>query len=88
MQKGYISFWEQDAAPHDDRMIYHFCSQAKDAAFWPNRPNAELKCIDLNRGVTIPAGGTHVCTNFQVEEFAPDKFLIYCESLSFPDSIE
>jgi hypothetical protein len=41
---------------------------------------AEADCLDLNRGVTIPSGGTYICTNFRVEEEAPDKFLIYCET--------
>jgi hypothetical protein len=39
-----------------------------------------LECIELNRGVTIPRGGTFICTEFHIEEAAPDRFLIYCEA--------
>ncbi len=88
VRKGYICKWERDVPPNDNRNIYHFCSQPNDAAYWPSRQNAEVECIELNRGVTIPSGGTHVCRNFQVEEFAPDKFLIYCEAPTFPEPIE
>lgn len=80
MQKGYICRWERDIAPNDNRNIYHFCSLAKDAAYWPTRYLAEVECLDLNRGVTMPPNGTYLCTNFQVEEEATDKFLIYCEA--------
>lgn len=80
MEKGYIYKWERDVAPNDDRNIYYFCSQAEGAAFWPSRYNAELECIELNRGVTIPRGGTFICTEFHIEEAAPDRFLIYCEA--------
>jgi hypothetical protein len=80
MQKGYISRAERDAPPNDNRNIYHFCQVPEDAMYWESRHEAEIECIDLNRGVTIPPGGTHLCTNFQVEEAAPDRFLICCEA--------
>jgi hypothetical protein len=80
MQKGYISKWERDAPPNDNRNIYHFCAKAKDAAYWPSRALAEIACIDLNRGVTIPSGGVYICSNFQVEEESADRFLIHCEA--------
>jgi hypothetical protein len=39
-----------------------------------------MECLELNRGVTIPEGGTYACKNFQVEEDAPHRFVIYCEA--------
>ncbi len=80
MQKGYICRWEREKPPNDNRNIYHFCLLPKDAAYWPTRGLAEIECLDLNRGVTIPSGGTYVCANFQVEENEADRFLIYCEA--------
>jgi len=80
MEKGYIRMAERDAPPNDNRNIYHFCHRAEDAAYWPTREIAEIECMDLNRGVTIPPGGTYLCTNFQVEEETADRFLIYGEA--------
>jgi hypothetical protein len=80
MQKGYICAWEPGAPPNDNRKIYAFCPEAKDAFYWPTHYLAEIECLDLNEGVTIPSGGTYICTNLQIEEEGPEKFLIYCEA--------
>ena len=80
MTKGYIWKAERDAAPNDDRDVYYFCNAAENAGYWSTRDLAETKCRDLNRGVTIPTGGTYVCTDFHIEKQARDKFLIYCEA--------
>jgi hypothetical protein len=80
MQKDYIHWWKRDAVPNDNRSVYHFSELAEEAYPWPTRELAEIECLELNRGVTIPEGGTYVCKNFQVEEDAPDRFVIYCEA--------
>jgi hypothetical protein len=82
IRKEYISWYERDGSPNEDRGItYHFCNDPNDAAYWLSRESAEIDCRSLNRsGVVIPYGGTYVCTNFQTEEQAPDKFRIYCEA--------
>jgi hypothetical protein len=69
-----------DTPPNDDRNTHLFCSRAGNAMYWEVREVAERACDELNRGVTIPPGGTHICRNFQVKEEAPDRFLIYCEA--------
>jgi hypothetical protein len=80
MQKGYIRTCKQDDPPNDNRNVYTFCKDAGQAMYWRHRVTANIHCDDLNRGVTIPPGGNYVCTNFQVEEVAPDRFLIFCEA--------
>jgi hypothetical protein len=80
LQKGYVYTMKRDARPNDDRNILSFCKFAKDAMYWPNRAEAEVDCRDLNRGVALPPDGPYICDNFQVEEEAPNKFLIYCEA--------
>jgi hypothetical protein len=82
MQKVYVCKWERDVAPNDDRFIYQFCTEAKDAAYWNSRYLVEVDCLELNRGVTIPSGGTYLCKNFQVEQESPDRFVICCEAPS------
>ena len=75
MHKGYIQRWEQDRPHLQD--IFHFCPLAEHAAYWPSRYNAEAKCAELSKGVKI---GRFLCTDFQIEEAAPDRFLIFCEA--------
>lgn len=80
MEKGYICTCKQDDPPNDNRNVYTFCSDAEHAMYWKHRVSAEIHCGDLNRGVTIPPGGNYICTNFEVEEVEPGKFLISCKA--------
>jgi hypothetical protein len=78
--KAYIHHWEVDAPPNTDRVIYHFCKSPRDAYYWDARYLAERMLTDLNRGVTIPADGTYVCWDFQIEEDNEGRLLIWCEA--------
>jgi len=80
MIKEYICGWEPDKAPNDNRHVYTFSPRAEDAYHWEYRYLAEVFCVDLNRGVRVPSDGTYLCTDFQIEEHAPGRFLIYCKA--------
>jgi hypothetical protein len=80
MLKGYICRWEPDPDPTQNRHIYYFCESPKDAFSWDDRYLAEVALMEVNRGVTIPSGGTFVCRDFQIEEDGEGRFVIWCEA--------
>jgi hypothetical protein len=57
-----------------------FCEFAKDAVHWDTVPSAENARDILNIGVNIQSvqGGQHTLRNFEIEEFAPNHFVICC----------
>ena len=77
-RKAYLHRWERD---EDGRNItYWFCEFAKDAAHWETAVAAENARSILNIGVNIQSfqGGQHTLRNFDLEEFAPDHYVIFC----------
>lgn len=83
MLKAYIHNWEPAPDPDKNLMHYWFCEAAKDAACWGSQESAEIDAICYNGlGVTIPSsqGGSYLIRDFQVEEFAPDRFVIYANA--------
>jgi hypothetical protein len=77
-RKANIRRWERDK--DGENITYWFCEFAKDAARWETMVAAQNARSVLNIGVTIPScqGGTHGIRNFDVEEFPPDHYVIFC----------
>jgi hypothetical protein len=82
MMKGYINRWKSREDPNENLIDYWFCEYAKDAAYWATRELAEIDAMHFNRGITIPSltGGNYMIFDFQVEEFAPDHFVIFANA--------
>jgi hypothetical protein len=79
--RGYITGkWPKPGAPGWED--FSFDSLPEDAWSCESREEAESECSHLNlKGITIPSahGGTHMLSDFRVEEVEPGKFAIYCE---------
>lgn len=77
-RKAYLHRWERDE--EDRNITYWFCEFAKDAAHWDTLHSAENARDILNIGVTIDSvrGGKHTLRNFEIEEFAPARYVIHC----------
>jgi hypothetical protein len=83
IRKGYIRKWEKPKDPDSDLSgTTYFCEFAKDAAYWDNREIAESDCRIFNHGITIPSaeGGSFLIQNFDIEEFQPGIFVIFCHA--------
>ncbi|MGO9435253.1 MAG: hypothetical protein ACLP00_13305 [Terracidiphilus sp.] len=82
-RKAYLHRWERDE--EDRNITYWFCEFAKDAAHWDSLRSAENARDILNIGVTIASvqGGTHTLRNFEIEEFAPNHYVIHCHGPHF-----
>jgi hypothetical protein len=82
VRKGYIGKFTRHPEPEDHLVDYDFCETAASAVYWPVRELAESNCALANRGVKIPAsnGLPYVIRNFEVEELAPGKFVIFCNA--------
>lgn len=80
--KGYINRWKSREDPNENLIDYWFCEYAKDAAHWATRELAEIDTMHFNRGITIPSslGGNYTIFDFQVEEYAPDHFVIFANA--------
>jgi hypothetical protein len=76
-RKAYLHRWERD---EEDKITYWFCEFAKDATHWDNLPSADNARDILNIGVKIQSmqGGQHTLRNFEIEEFAPNHYIICC----------
>jgi hypothetical protein len=76
--QSFIRAGSEDAPRHD----FVFDSHPEKAMYWNSREEADIECLDLNRGgVTIQSidGTFHVLSNFEVEETTSGEFSICCE---------
>jgi hypothetical protein len=81
--KGYIQGPVPKEMQEDERQQISFCQSAQDAASWTSRESAEINQHYLNRvGIEIPSatGGVHIIRDFEVEEVAPDQFIIFAHA--------
>jgi hypothetical protein len=83
MAKGYVAGWKNAVEPHRQYMKdYWFTSTPEKAAYWTDREEAERDLpLFENGSIVIPSslGGVHTLHGFHVEEFPPDKFVIWCD---------
>ncbi len=60
-----------------------FATRAEKAYCWGTRQEAQTACKELEHLVEIKIplvnGRTHICRGFQVEEWKPGKFAVFCE---------
>jgi hypothetical protein len=77
-RQAYIWKWEKNF--EKNATTYWFCEFPKNAAYWKTLRSAEIARDMLNAGVTIPSieGGSHVLTNFAIEKFADEMFVVFC----------
>jgi hypothetical protein len=69
--KGYVSGWKSREYPENHKIDYWFDSDPAKGACWDTREEAERDCVILNNHqIVIPSalGGTHICSDFKVEE--------------------
>jgi hypothetical protein len=76
--KAYLPRWERDE--EDRKITYQFCEFAKDGAHWESLRSAENARGILNIGMNIASieGGQHTLRNFEIEEFAPNHYVVCC----------
>jgi hypothetical protein len=85
--KGYVSRETPRAEPEQHLMDYDFTSNPASALFWDSKEEAEVACKIFNdRAILIPSsrGGKHRCADFQVEQFEPGKFVVFCDAPFIP----
>lgn len=77
-RKAYLRAWERDG--DGENITYWFCEASKDAVLFKTAVEAQNARSILNIGVTIHSfqGGKHTIRNFDVEELAPNHFVIHC----------
>ena len=81
MLKGYVRFLQLVKDGEEFREDVSFDSRPKNAMYWRNVVDADIKCQELNRGVRIPSskGGNYLLTDFKTEQIEPGRFSIWCE---------
>jgi len=84
MTKGYICSWARSKDPaRPYNTDFWFSPDIAKAAYWLTRESAEADISIFERhNILIPSalGGVHRCGGFQVEERAPEEFVIFCEA--------
>jgi hypothetical protein len=81
MMKGYVQRWELGKMPERVAKIdYWFTANPETAAVWETKEAPNDCTLFDNHRILIPSsqGGKYVCSGFQVEELACDKFLVFC----------
>ncbi len=60
-----------------------FTTCAEKAYSWETKQEAQTACEELGHLVAIKIplvnGRTHICEGFQIEEWEPGKFAVFCE---------
>jgi hypothetical protein len=63
------------------RKDYFFTNNVDSAAYWETEEEAAANCKFLDDSQIVidsPEGGQHIGKGFQVEQRAPDEFVIFC----------
>lgn len=79
LTKGYLGRIDWGKKLEKDK--YTFVATAAEAGLYLSRLEAERACADRrasNVTLELRSGSTYPISDFQVEELAPDKFVIYC----------
>lgn len=81
MAKFYLTNWED--IPHSSNRLFSLDNHRESGLpCGETRTQAEKYCLSLNRAgikVELLKGGTHICSDFQVEEVRPKQFVAYCD---------
>jgi len=79
--KGYIVRWKSRKEDDHRTIDYWFSESFENAAAWFTQELAEIDVLHFNQGITIPSalGGSYVLREFQIEEYEPGKFVVWCE---------
>jgi hypothetical protein len=88
MLRAYINRWKEREKPEESCIDYWFASDAEKACGWDTREEAERNCAIFNGhriSVRLARGGTHVCSDFKVEQRALNEFVVFCEVPSLPE---
>lgn len=81
MLKGYIRASQIRRRPEKPLTDYSFDHRSEEGIRFETRQEAEASCVIFNgHRIEIPSseGGKHICENFQVEERADGKFVVFC----------
>ena|SRR6266478_4856198 len=81
MLKAYVSRWKEWEKSEESKIDYWFAAHAENAAYWKTREEAESNCpiFDYHHiAISSPSCGTHICSDFKVEERAPNEFVVFC----------
>ena len=85
MPKAYVLGYESRPGLEIGTVDVEFRTRPGDAYSWGTREKAEDTCEELRSlhpiRIEIPStkGILHICKDFQVKEWEPGKFVIFCE---------
>jgi hypothetical protein len=83
MPKAYVVGYASRPKLEVGTVDVDFATCAEKAYCWGIKQEAQTACKELEQLVAIKIhlvnGRTHICKGFQVEEWKPGKFAVFCE---------